>query len=77
MIKGLLPEGNESVVDSASMFSPGDVLVVGDTAPIPLKIHVELAKERPQSRTIDFWDEWGRRGRAQDYSGLVEKYLDE
>jgi len=77
MIKGLLPEGNESVVDSASMFSPGDVLVVGDAAPIPLKIHVELAKERPQSRTIDFWDEWGRRGRAQDYSGLVEKYLDE
>ena len=77
MIKGLLPDGNESVVDSASMFSPGDVLVVGDAAPIPLKIHVELAKERPQSRTIDFWDEWGRRGRAQDYSGLVEKYLDE
>lgn len=77
MIKGMLPDGNESVIDSTTMFSPGDVLVVGDAAPIPLKIHVDLAKERPQSRTIDFWDVWIRSERVADYSEQVSKYLED
>ncbi len=77
MIKGMLPGGNESVIDSTTMFSPGDVLVVGDAAPIPLKIHVDLAKERPQSRTIDFWDVWSRSERVADYSEQVSKYLED
>ncbi len=36
MINGMLPDGNESMIDSTTMFSSGDVLVVGDAAPIPL-----------------------------------------
>lgn len=77
MIKGMMPDGSESMIDSTTMFSPGDVLVVGDAAPIPLKIHVELAKERPQSRTIDFWDEWSREERVADYSEQVQAYLED
>ncbi len=77
MIKAMLPDGNESVIDSTTMFSPGDVLVVGDAAPIPLEIHVELAKERPQSRTVDFWDEWSRSERIADYSEQVQAYLED
>lgn len=77
MLKGVLSGGNERIIDSTAMFSPGDVLVVGDAAPIPLKIHVELAKERPQSRTIDFWDEWGRSERTTDYSEQVNRYLED
>lgn len=77
MIKAMLPSGSESVIDSTAMFSPGDVLVVGDAAPIPLKIHVELARERPRSRTIDFWDEWSGSERVSDYSEQVERYLED
>lgn len=42
--------------------------------PIPLKIKVELAKERPVSRTVDFWDEWSR-GCDMDVAELVDRYL--
>lgn len=77
MIKAMLPSGSESVIDSTAMFSPGDVLVVGDAAPIPLKIHVELARERPRSRTIDFWDEWSGSERVSDYTEQVERYLED
>lgn len=74
MIKGMLPDGNESVIDSTTMFSPGDVLVIGDASPIPMKIHVRLAKERPQSRTIEFWDRWKRVG-PLDLEKAVEDYM--
>lgn len=75
MIKGMMPAGSADVIETTTMFSPGDCLVVGDACPIPLKIHVELAKERPQSKTIDFWTEWGKERDSVDYVACLEEYL--
>lgn len=74
MIKGMMPDGSESVIDETAMFSPGDVFVIGDAVPIPMKIHVELAHERPQSRTIAFWDRWGSE-RFLDITSATTKYI--
>lgn len=76
MIKGMMPAGSADVIETTTMFSPGDCLVVGDACPIPLKIHVELAKERPQSKTIDFWTEWGKERDSVDYAACLAEYLE-
>ncbi len=76
MIKGMMPEGSSNTIEQTTMFSPGDCLVIGDSCPIPLKIHVELAKERPQSRTIDFWTEWQKERGSVDYGACLEEYLE-
>lgn len=76
MIKGMMPAGSADVIETTTMFSPGDCLVVGDACQIPLKIHVELAKERPQSKTIDFWTEWGKEHGSVDYADCLEEYLE-
>ena len=76
MIKGMMPAGSADVIETTTMFSPGDCLVVGDACPIPLKIHVELANERPQSKTIDFWDEWSKERENVDYAACLEEYLE-
>lgn len=74
MIKGMLPDGEESVIESTTTFRPGEVLIIGDAVPIPLKIQVALAAERPKSRTIDFWDEW-KCGRVVDLDTGIEAYM--
>ena len=76
MIKGMMPAGSADVIETTTMFSPGDCLVVGDACPIPLKIHVELANERPQSKTIDFWSEWQKERESVNYSAYLEEYLE-
>lgn len=76
MIKGMMPSGSADVIETTTMFSPGDCLVVGDACPIPLKIHVELAKERPQSKTIEFWEEWQKERESVDYGACLEEYLE-
>lgn len=76
MIKGMMPAGSADVIETTTMFSPGDCLVVGDACPIPLKIHVELANERPQSKTIDFWTKWQKEHDSVDYSVCLEEYLE-
>lgn len=75
MIKGMLPEGNSGIIETTTMFQPGDCLVIGDASPIPMKIHVDLAEERPQSRTIDFWDEWKDGKRLEDVNDYLDEYL--
>ncbi len=75
MIKGMMPAGSSDVIEATTMFSPGDCLVIGDACPIPLKIHVELAKERPQSKTIQFWEEWQKERESVDYGACLEEYL--
>ena len=74
IVKGTMPDGDAGIIDSVSMFQPGEVLVVGDAVPIPLKIQVELARERPISRTIDFWDTWSQKT-DYDISEMVDRYL--
>ncbi|MDO5418305.1 MAG: ATP-binding protein, partial [Lachnospiraceae bacterium] len=74
LMKGMLPDGDAAVLDSVTMFSPGEVLIIGDAVPIPLKIKVELARERPVSRTIDFWDAWSQE-KSCDISELIDRYL--
>ncbi len=76
MIKGMMPAGSADVIEATSMFSPGDCLVVGDACPVPLKIHVEFAKERPQSKTINFWTEWQKERGSADYAACLEEYLE-
>lgn len=76
MIKGMMPAGSADVIETTTMFSPGDCIVVGDACPIPLKIHVEFAKERPQSKTIDFWSEWQKDHESVDYGAYLEEYLE-
>lgn len=77
MIKGMMPAGSSDVIETTTMFSPGDCIVVGDACPIPLKIHVELAKERPQSNTIQFWDEWSKERESVDYAACLDEYLED
>ena len=74
IVKSMLPDGNDSIVDSTTMFVPGDTLVIGDSSPIPIKIHVDLASERPLSRTIDFWDVWKQPFNV-NLDSAVEEYL--
>lgn len=76
MIKGMMPAGSADVIETTTMFSPGDCLVIGDACPIPLKIHVEFAKERPQSQTIDFWGEWSEEREDMDYVACLDEYLE-
>ncbi len=76
MMKSIMAEGSSGVIETTAMFSPGDALIIGDCLPIPLKIHVDLADERPQSKTINFWDEWKNNKKNIDHAKYIEEYLE-
>jgi hypothetical protein len=75
MMKGIMADGSSGVIEATTTFFPGDALVIGDALPIPLKIHVDLAEERPQAKTIQYWEEWAREEQETVIDGYLEEYL--
>ena len=75
MMKGIMADGSSGVIEMTTMFAPGDALVIGDCLPIPLKLHVDLANERPQAKTIQYWDEWQKNNDERLLDDYLEEYL--
>lgn len=58
VIKRLLPDGLGGVADLLPILDIGEALVVGDASLLPSRIKITKPFYKPNSATIDFWDEW-------------------
>lgn len=74
LVKGLLPEGSKELMDSATLFQPGDCFIVGDSAPILCKIRLDCPSEPPRSDTLRVWDMW-QASHSLDTDVLVNQML--
>lgn len=58
VIKRLLPDSLGNFSELLPVLDVGEALVVGDASLLPSRIRIKEPKLKPDSATIDFWDEW-------------------
>lgn len=58
VIKKLLPDNLGSITEILPILDRGEALVVGDASLLPSRIRISEPDNKPDSGTIDFWDEW-------------------
>ena len=58
VIKRLLPDSLGGFSDLLPVLDVGEALVVGDASLLPSRIKIKKPSMKPNSATIDFWDEW-------------------
>jgi len=58
VIKRLLPDSLGGFADLLPILDIGEALVVGDASLLPSRIKITKPENKPNSATIDFWDEW-------------------
>ena len=58
VIKRLLPDSLGNFSELLPVLDIGEGLVVGDASLLPSRIKIHEPKLKPNSATIDFWDEW-------------------
>lgn len=58
VIKKLLPDSLGGFSDILPTLDTGEALVVGDASLLPSRIRIDQPINKPDSGTIDFWDEW-------------------
>lgn len=73
MVKSLIPESLEGVVDMLPILGIGEAMVFGDSVLIPSKILLDIPSIKPDSYTKDYWVEWNDKKPAnRDIANAVE-----
>ena len=60
VIRRLLPDSLGGFGDLLPILDTGEALMVGDASLLPSRIRIIEPKTRPNSGTVDFWDEWSK-----------------
>ena len=58
VVKRLLPDSLGGFSDVLPTLDTGEALVVGDASLLPSRIRIDEPIHKPNSGTVDFWDEW-------------------
>lgn len=71
VIKKLLPDNLAGLTDSLPILDIGEALVVGDASLLPTRINISEPGIKPQSATINFWQEWSNEEEKQSIKNAV------
>ena len=58
VVRRLLPDSLGGFTDLLPVLDTGEALVVGDASLLPSRIRISEPKSKPDSGTVNFWDEW-------------------
>lgn len=72
VIKRLLPDSLGNFSELLPILDVGEALVVGDASLLPSRIKIKEPNLKPNSATIDFWDEWQKDSTKDVISSAIE-----
>lgn len=74
VIKRLLPDSLDGFSDILPTLDTGEALVVGDASLLPSRIRVDEPQNKPNSGTVNFWDEWQKPVKERRLSTAVNNW---
>lgn len=74
VVKRLLPDSLGGFADLLPTLDTGEALVVGDASLLPSRIRIDEPNPKPDSGTVDFWDEWQRSVRSDRLSAAINNW---
>lgn len=74
VIKRLLPDSLGGFSDVLPTLDTGEALVVGDASLLPSRIRIDEPKNKPNSGTVNFWDEWQKPVKDKRLSIAVDNW---
>ena len=72
VIKRLFPDNLGDFAELLPILDIGESLIVGDASLLPSRIKIDEPNIKPNSATIDFWDEWGSEKTEKGIEQAVE-----
>lgn len=72
VVKQLMPETLEGLMDVLSTLDLGEAVIVGDSVLLPTRIKITEPEHKPLSSTIDFWQRWAKPKADVDLVKAVE-----
>jgi hypothetical protein len=73
-IRRLVPETFSGLETVISTLRQGEAIVVGDSAPMPLRVQIDAPNPPPASSDIHFFDKWKQKGAQTDADDVMERW---
>lgn len=74
VIKRLLPDNLGGFGELLPILDTGEALVVGDAILLPTRVRVAQPNCQPNSKTVNFWDEWAKQEAADEIDQAVRAW---
>lgn len=72
VIKRLLPDSIGNFADLLPVLDIGEAIAVGDASLLPSRIIIDIPRQKPNSATVKFWDEWSKESVSDDIAAAVQ-----
>lgn len=73
-IRRLVPDSFSGLDSAIPTLRQGEALVLGDAAPMPLRVQIDLPNPEPDSSTIAFYEKWQKKGAATEAGDVMERW---
>ncbi len=74
VIRRLLPDSLGSFGELLPVLDVGEALVVGDASLLPTRVRIAEPVNKPDSRTVAFWDEWNSEVAKSDTTNAIRSW---
>jgi DNA helicase HerA-like ATPase len=74
VVRKLLPDSLGGFSDILPTLDTGEALVVGDACLLPSRIRIDEPINKPNSGTVDFWDEWQEAAPANRLTTAIDNW---
>ncbi len=72
VIKRLFPDNVGEFSELLPILDIVESLIVGDASLLPSRVKIDTPNIKPNSATVNFWDEWGKDKKDKGVSKAVE-----
>lgn len=72
VIKRLFPDNLGDFAELLPILDVGESLIVGDACLLPSRVRIDEPTYKPDSATVDFWDEWNAKKSRKGYREAIE-----
>jgi hypothetical protein len=73
-IRRLVPETFSGLENVISTLRQGEAVIVGDSAPMPMRIQIDIPNPLPASADIFFYDKWKQKGASTNADDVMERW---
>jgi DNA helicase HerA-like ATPase len=74
VVQRMLPDNLGGLVGLLPILDTGEALVVGDACLLPARIRIAEPKSKPDSGTVDFWNEWSANTAKEQIASAVQSW---
>ena len=73
-MRRLVPETFTGLDTVIPTLRQGEAIIVGDSAPMPMRVQIDLPNPPPASADIFFFDKWKKKGSETNASDVLERW---